>query len=507
MSAPENPDDILLNVSPDSKPGRFVVVASHAGSDLNRNAFELNSRFSRDRFVRDVLQALFPEGAEEEVLDSLRRNLDGRLLAFAAVPPGETASASPIDSAPEDPRIAALAEMPDDVRLEAEAFLADPKLLERIIEDIKRQGVVGERRNALTIYIAGVSAQLPKPLSIIARGSSSSGKSYMISRIADLFPPEVVLNATSLTTNALYYFPPGSLRHRFVVAGERSRAEDDNAAEATRALREMIEAGRLTKAVPMKQNDRIVTEVIEQQGPIAFIESTTLGNIFTEDANRCLMISTDECEDQTRRILEATAAVAAGHRHPNLDRLRAVHHALQRMLPRCDVIIPFAEHISALYPTNRLDARRSFRHLLVLVKASALLHHRQRERDAAGNVVAMIEDYSVAEKLGRAPLSAAASGLTDGARNFLQVLRTIHGDREFSTADAQNEGKGSRRARYTWLHELESVGAVEQKEASRGKVPARWILTGIDPAVGMAVLPTAAEVSNRLSASTHARDT
>jgi len=33
---------------------------------------------------------------------------------------------------------------------------------------------------------------------------------------------------------------PGSLVHRFIVAGERSRLENDASAESRRALREMI---------------------------------------------------------------------------------------------------------------------------------------------------------------------------------------------------------------------------------------------------------------------------
>ena len=66
----------------------------------------------------------------------------------------------------------------------------------------------------------------------------------------------------------------------------------------------MIEAGRLTKAVPLKDGDRIVTRIITQEGPIAFVETTTLTEIFSEDANRCLLLRTDESDAQTRRVLE-----------------------------------------------------------------------------------------------------------------------------------------------------------------------------------------------------------
>jgi hypothetical protein len=315
----------------------------------------------------------------------------------------------------------------------------------------------------------------------------------------------VVLYATSLTTNALYYFEPGTLRHRWIVAGERSRVEDDDKAETTRALREMIEAGRLTKAVATKENDKIVTKVIEQEGPIAFVETTTLTTVFDEDANRCLLLGTDERQEQTRRILDATAAAAAGRGKPDLDRARAVHHAAQHMIPRADVVIPFAGEVAALYPVRQLDARRHFRHLLALVKASALLHFRQRDRDDRGNVVATLDDYQTAERLARGPLGAASTGVSDGARAYLQALRENYpAGIVFTTAEAQKVGEGSKRARYGRLNELNAAGAVEQVEAARGKVPARWRLTDLLIEDGAGVLPSPQSVLHRLSGCTHA---
>ncbi|MCI0701617.1 MAG: hypothetical protein L0241_11095 [Planctomycetia bacterium] len=500
LTLPDNLGDITLNVVPNCKPGRYLVVAAYEGKELSRNTFDLNSEHSRSRFVTRAEKCDLNGRADE-----FREHLGDRLLAYAKAPPGAPdPPPSTTNQLADDPRGEALARMPEDVKAEAERLLADSKLLERIIADIEAAGVVGERRLAATLYLAGVSVQLPRPLSAIVRGPSCSGKSYTAERVAGFFPPEVVLFATSITTNALYYFPPGALRHRLVIGGERSRLEDDDRAEATRALREMIESARLSKAVPVKEHDTITTKVIEQQGPISFIETTTLGAIFDEDANRCLLLATNEQEEQTRRILDATAAAAAGRSRPDLERRRDVHFALQRMLPRCEVLIPFAEQISALYPTDRLDARRSFRHLLQLVRASALLHFRQRERNSGGEVIATIEDYNLTERLARGPFSVAASGVSDGARQFLLALRNKFKEDEFSTSDAQKVGGGSRRTRYSRLKELNGVGAVEQTEAQRGAVPAKWRLTGIDADSG-AVVPSAQAVCDRLLGCTLAR--
>jgi hypothetical protein len=95
------------------------------------------------------------------------------------------------------------------------------------------------------------------------------------------------------------------------VAGERSRLEDDDTAEATRALREMLSEGRLSKLLPIKADGQLQTVLVEQDGPIAYIETTTLTKLFNEDANRCILLSSDERPEQTRRILSTLAGVYA----------------------------------------------------------------------------------------------------------------------------------------------------------------------------------------------------
>ena len=129
---------------------------------------------------------------------------------------------------------------------------------------------------------------------------------------------------------------PGQLKHRFIVAGERSRREDDEAAEATRALREMISGGKLTKLVAMKEAGRIVTQRIEQEGPISYIESTTLTKIFDEDANRCLLVNADERTAQTSAIINRLAASYGGAEKHNVE------GTIQKHSARCSGCFSFA---------------------------------------------------------------------------------------------------------------------------------------------------------------------
>lgn len=506
--------EVNLNVTPAAgKPGRFLAVATGAGGELHRDTIDLNSAVARKRFIKDVTAAVMrnvpgTEKPTENALTAVGSELENRLLAFAKVPPGNSEPPPAAAEDADDPRIEALGKMSEDLRAEAASLLENPELLRRISKDIESQGIVGEARLALTIYLVGVSAQLARPISAIVRGSSSSGKSYVTARVAGLFPPEVVLYATSLTTNSLYYAPPGILRHRWIVAGERSRMEDDDTAEATRALREMIESGRLSKLATVKQPDGTnKAELIEQEGPIAFTESTTLGRIFEEDANRCLLLASDETEEQTRRILRATARAASGAVQGETDRTRAVHHAIQRMIPRVGVTVPFAEGIAESFPSDRLDGRRSFRHLIQLVRAVALLHFRQRQRDADGNVVAEPADYQVAAVLASDPLAASRGDLGDSTRRFFEAIKAVFPEGEFDSNQAQEAGRLQRSAARTRLSELAAVGLIVQTSEPKGNKPARWRLTDKEPTEITGGLPSVEQVTKWISDRTQGRTT
>src|SRR5262249_31388282 len=154
------------------------------------------------------------------------------------------------------------------------------------------------------------------------------------------------IEATAMTPQALYHMRPGSLVHRFVVAGERPRGAADEVAQGTKALREMISSGRLSKLIPVKVKGEIITARIEQEGPIAYVESTSLAEFFDEDETRCLPLATDETPGQTRRIIGKVAGQYA-RPVPREDVLRAVerHNALQRSLQVLPVSVPFAERL------------------------------------------------------------------------------------------------------------------------------------------------------------------
>lgn len=377
-----------------------------------------------------------------------------------------------------------LAETPDDVKADALKMLESPDLLKNIIHDVAALGVAGEKELIAAAYLVGTSRLLNRPLAMIAQGPSSSGKSHVISKAASCFPSEAVVVATQLTPQALFYMEPGGLEHRFVVVGERSRKENDDTAEATRALREMLSAGRLSKLVTMKIDGKMKSVLVEQEGPIAYVESTTQTKLFNEDANRCIVLGTDERPEQTRRIISSVAAAYSGTiTTADQERIVDRHHALQRMLDPREVVIPFAARLGELFTSSRVEARRAFPHLMSMVQASALLHQRQRQIDADGRLLASTDDYAVARHLLTKPFGRQlGGGVSDGALRFHERLRTWTTGSTFTTTDAakQEAAENSDRSVRGWLHELHDAGGLELVESNKGPKPATWKLLDVE---------------------------
>jgi DNA-binding transcriptional ArsR family regulator len=269
---------------------------------------------------------------------------------------------------------------------------------------------------------------------------------------------------------------PSELSHRFILAGERPRGLKEETGQGTKALREMISSGRLAKVVTISTPDGPETKLINQPGPIAYAESTTATELFEEDANRCLILASDEGPEQTRRVLRAHGQRSAGEisqadQEARRDELRALHLLLEPQR----VVVPFAPAMAELFPCERVEARRAFGHLETLIQTLALLSQYQRPCDSQNRVIALPGDHAFARQL-LEPIFARSLGARESGalQTFVARLQRLSG--EYTAEQLARHLKLSERTIREHLKVLTARDLVEQTQAPRGPVPARWLI-------------------------------
>jgi len=310
-------------------------------------------------------------------------------------------------------RTEASATSPDPVadtrRTASEALLRAPDLLDRVAALFASLGYVGEEANKRLVYLVATSRLLARPLSAILMAPSGAGKSELLDKLTMLLPPESVEYLSRLTPSALYYAGPEHLRNKVVIVDEH-----EGAVEADYAIRTLQTKGYLRLAAPVHGR----TESFEARGPIALLSGTTRNDLDPENLSRCVELALDDSPEQTRRIQEAQRVAWTGSGASAIDLVP--WQDAQRLLEACEVVIPFATRLE--FPARTTKDRRDQQKLLSLVAAHALLHQRQRARDATNRVVATVADYAVVHALLAHQVERTTDGLSPRAARVYCVL-------------------------------------------------------------------------------------
>jgi hypothetical protein len=268
-------------------------------------------------------------------------------------------------------------------------------ILGLFLVDLRRAGVAGEERLAQLEYLALTSRMLPwdtsqRPVSILAKGTSSTGKSHTTQTVLRFFPSEAWIDLGSMSKRYLFYTEE-DFAHRFLVVPEWATIRDDD--EVVAMLRILLSEGRLIHGTVEGEGKRTARR-IEKEGPTGLIVTTTEAAVDPEMETRCLSLVTDDTPEQTRRVFDAIADLELGNDEVAFERW----HDLQRWITsqgETRVLVPFVAALAELMPAVATRLRRDFVSLLCLVRAHAVLHQAQRERDGRGRIVAEVEgDYA-----------------------------------------------------------------------------------------------------------------
>jgi hypothetical protein len=268
-----------------------------------------------------------------------------------------------------------------------------PDILERFESAIVLAGVVGEEHIAKIEYLAITSRLLEKPVSIVVKGSSSSGKSYTTEKVCLFFPPKATLAFTGMSEKALI-LSSRSYAHRTIIVYEatalRERAERQSGDQTAYYLRSLVSEGQTHYEMSVRTKDGSwTTKRFDKKGPTNVIVTTTAVNLHNENETRMLSLQTNDTHAQTAAVLVALAE--GTNTITDYEPWRALQEWLYNQ--KNVVVIPFARDIAENIRPIAVRLRRDFGSVLSLVKAHALLHQATRQRDEGGRIIATNADY------------------------------------------------------------------------------------------------------------------
>jgi len=308
--------------------------------------------------------------------------------------------------------------------------LKSPDLIDRIVADVRKSGLVGEDTNALVAYLAASSRKTDDPLAVIIQSSSSAGKSSVMNAILAFMPEEQQIIYTAMTGQSLFYMGETELKHKILAISEEEGAE-----QAGYALKILQSEKKLKIASTGKdpKSGRLVTQEYEVEGPCVIFMTTTSVEVDEELQNRCLVLTVNEDREQTRRIheLQRRSRTLDGLllSHDKESILR-VHRNAQRLLKGLHVVNPFAAQLTFL--DSRLRSRRDNIKYLNLISSIALLHQYQREIkevDKNGETISYIEvtlaDIEIANRLAGQIMGTSLDDLAPQTRKLLQLIHQL----------------------------------------------------------------------------------
>jgi energy-coupling factor transporter ATP-binding protein EcfA2 len=258
----------------------------------------------------------------------------------------------------------------------AEPAEAKPDLIQKLNQLIGQSGITGEDNNRLFLFVIATSHKMPDTLHALIQGSSGSGKTHLLSKIAELMPVERVVKFTRVTENSFYNYDEYFFKGKLICLEDIDGLKE----EALFAWRELISNNQLSSSTSQKdENGNIRSAQRIVRSPMASICATTHGQVYEDNMSRLFIIAVDESQEQTARIMDYQKQKAAGL--INAEKEREAITLLQnlvRMLKPCKVINPYANQLHL--PPAAHKIRRLNELYLAFVKQITIINQYQRKK-------------------------------------------------------------------------------------------------------------------------------
>lgn len=339
-------------------------------------------------------------------------------------------------------------------------FLKRKHLLKNLNYEIGKAGIVGEDNSRMLLFLIIISYLNKNPLHALVQGSSGSGKTHIISRIADLMPQEDVLRFTRITESSLYNWGEFDLFQKVVIIEDLDGLKED----ALYALREFISNQVLRSSVTIKDkkgNNKSSHKIVK--GQFSSLSATTKGETYEDNMSRSFLIAVDESKEQTQRIIEYQNRRNAGEIDPNQSQ-KAIGFIQQvvRNLKVYEVINPYATKLNLPEKVHKI--RRLNEMYQAVIKQVTFLNQYQRQTTKNSELITEIEDIEQATEVLFESIVLKVDELDGSLRQFFERLKKYvkNEGQEFILRDVRQDLGISKTQLFRYMQNLTELEYVRQ---------------------------------------------
>ena len=178
-----------------------------------------------------------------------------------------------------------------------------PNILKLLDASLKSIYFAGDTSNAKLLFLASLTRFSNKPVSVLIKGASGSGKSELMNTILSFIPEKDKEVFTGISEKSLSYMEENALRHKVLAIQEFSGLNNPSGNTILRSLLSEGKIRRQTSITDAKDNN-FTTQVSEVMGPVSLFMTTTEKSIHPEDENRMISITVDQSAEQKRKVLQ-----------------------------------------------------------------------------------------------------------------------------------------------------------------------------------------------------------
>lgn len=305
------------------------------------------------------------------------------------------------------------------IRMRARELLRDPAFLYRAMMKIGELGVVGEERNRLILFLASLTKDLDTQVSVLVKGQSASGKSNLLRKTLQIFPPECVISRASLSAKAPVH-GEGSLKGKILYLYEYRGGKD-----AQYLLRLQQSEKTIAHEYTTIRGTERETTVSERVGSPVVLTTTTESKVFTDDETRFLSAWIDDSPQQTLAIMEAQVSSATVADSYSL----AVWQEALRLIGHQHVTFQFPSwfsEVAGMVPKEHVRVRRDWERFLAFCKAVAMCRSVNESVRSSKDIEISFADYCVAHAIVNAALASSVHALHERELALASAVRQLH---------------------------------------------------------------------------------